>query len=61
VLNRAGGPYSVMMNELILFHTGVNSIALPNYDEILLKKKAEVKFAWKNYVIQQNSIKNLFT
>jgi hypothetical protein len=40
-------------------HGGVARIALPNFEEILLKK-AEVKFAWKNYVIQKNSIKNLF-
>jgi hypothetical protein len=33
-------------------------IALHDFEEILLKK-AEVKFAWKNYVIQNNSINPL--
>jgi hypothetical protein len=35
------------------------SITLPNFEEILLKK-AEVKIAWKNYIIYKNYIKNLF-
>jgi hypothetical protein len=46
------------MRPLTLIHTrgALVSIALPNYKEVLLKKR---KVVWKNYVILKNYIKKI--
>jgi hypothetical protein len=38
---------------------GVVSIALPNFEEVLLKKN--LNLSEKNYIILKNYIRNLFT